>query len=273
MWTAWDYFGETGIGHINYHYPREDDLLADRYPNHIANCGDIDICGNRRVQSYYREIAHGLRKEPYIACTHPKDNSRPYTPSAWGFYSCEHSWCFKGYEGEKTTVYVFADCDEIILEINKNEVGRQKRNDTGIYSFDVVYEKGSITATSLVDGKIIGKHTLTTEGEGEYIRLIKEQSYLAKATKKPSENIVYVQVELCDKDGKICTQGDVFVEYKAEGAEILGVASRHLTDKTVYSAPHRNLYKGASVVVLKKVSDAATLVAKAEGLPYATINI
>lgn len=273
VWTAWDYFGETGIGHINYHYPREDDLLSDRYPNHIANCGDIDICGNRRVQSYYREIAHGLRKEPYIACTHPKDNSRPYTPSAWGFYCCEHSWCFKGYEGEKTTVYVFADCDEIILEINKNEVGRQKRNDTGIYSFDVVYEKGSITATSLVDGKIMGKHTLTTEGEGEYIRLIKEQSYLAKTTKKPSENIVYVQVELCDKDGKICTQGDVFVEYTAEGAEILGVANGHLTDKTVYSAPHRNLYKGASVVVLKKVSGAATLVAKAEGLPHATISI
>ena len=272
VWTAWDYFGETGIGHINFHYPEDDDLLADRYPNHIANCGDIDITGERRVQSYYREIAHGLRKDPYIACTHPS-HVRPYTPSAWGFYECESSWCFPDYEGQKIKVYAFADCDEIILSVNGKEAGRQSRNKNGIYVFDTVYESGEITAHAIIKGVITGTYTLKTEKKPHHVSLKKEKSYLTKHTKKQKDKILYVDVTARDENGNLCTQCTSLVEYEAEGADILGVASGYPLEETEYTAPYRNLHKGKSVVVLKKTAPVAKLTAKAKGFKPTTIDI
>ncbi|MBQ8567323.1 MAG: DUF4982 domain-containing protein [Clostridia bacterium] len=272
VWTAWDYFGETGIGHINFHYPRSDDLLADRYPNHIANCGDIDITGQRRVQSYYREIAHGLRNDPYIACTHPSLD-RPYTPSAWGFYECESTWCFPGYEGQSVKVYAFADCDEIILSVNGKEVGRQNRNETGIYAFDTIYKKGEITAQAVNGGVITGTYTLKTEKKPHHVSLIKERSYLADTTKTPRENIVYVEVSIRDENGSICTQNSSLVEYRAKGAEIIGIASGYLLEEEIYTSKNRKLHKGKTVVVLKKTDPVATLSAKTKGFKLTTIDI
>lgn len=273
VWTAWDYFGETGIGHINYHYPEPDDLLADRFPNHISNCGDFDITGKRKAQSYYREIAWGFIKAPYIACTHPERSKRPYTPSGWGFYDCEHSWSFQGYEGKPTKVYVFADCDEIMLNINGKEIGRQNRNEKGIYIFDVVYESGYISATAINNGKISGTYKLETENQPSKIYLTQERSYLAKNTKKPDCDIVYIDVEIQDEQSRICTQSAELVRYEAEGAEIIGVGSGYLLEEEIYTSPFKKAYHGASVVVLKKTSPSAKLIANADGLPTAEICI
>ena len=66
-WTGWDYLGEVGIGRTVYGAP---DPAAGRaaswagIPWRTAWCGDIDITGHRRPQSYYREIVFGLRSDP-----------------------------------------------------------------------------------------------------------------------------------------------------------------------------------------------------------------
>ena len=275
VWTAWDYFGETGIGHINYHYPEPYDLLADRHPNHIANCGDIDISGNRKPQSYYREIAWGKRRDPYIACTHPNHMIRPYSPSAWGFYDCEESWCFEGCEGKPTCVYVFADADEVVLEVNGKEVGRATRNEKGIYIFNTEYHSGTVTAKIYEGGAMVGEHFLKTEGKAESLALTAEPSYLAKTTPKPNASIVYVDAELRDADGARVTQGETLVTYEAQGADILGTSNAHLLDETLYTATTRRLHKGRTTLVLRKHEDASeiTLTATAEGLPTVTLTI
>ena len=52
VWTAWDYLGESGIGHTS--YEGEAGGLKP-FPWHVANCGDLDICGRKWPQSHYRE--------------------------------------------------------------------------------------------------------------------------------------------------------------------------------------------------------------------------
>ncbi|MEJ7676124.1 MAG: glycoside hydrolase family 2 TIM barrel-domain containing protein [Chitinophagaceae bacterium] len=49
VWTAFDYIGEASIGWLG--YPQ----AANFYPWNLAFCGDIDICGWKRPQSYYRD--------------------------------------------------------------------------------------------------------------------------------------------------------------------------------------------------------------------------
>ena len=46
------------------------------YPWLTAWCGDIDITGHRRPQSYYREIVFGLRSDPYVAVRRPQHHGK-----------------------------------------------------------------------------------------------------------------------------------------------------------------------------------------------------
>jgi hypothetical protein len=49
VWTGYDYLGEASIGWLG--YPHEGSF----YPWTHAYCGDIDICGWKRPQSYYSD--------------------------------------------------------------------------------------------------------------------------------------------------------------------------------------------------------------------------
>ncbi len=264
VWTAWDYFGETALGHVEYGEKRGVFMLE--YPYHIANCGDIDMLGNRKPQSYYREIAWGLRRDPYIAVRHPSVCHIPYHISGWGFYDCEPSWCFEGYEGVNCEVYTFADCDEVTIEVNGKELGRQARTENGVYKFIMPYEKGKIEAKAYVGGVLIGTHSLETEGCEKKIALIKEKSYT-------DSDIVYIDVEIQDENGRLCTQAAVDISYTVEGGKILGTISGNLTTDHVYSTSECKTEKGKSLVVVKKTEGKAVLKATAQGFEDVTIEL
>lgn len=273
VWTAWDYFGETSIGHVDYHKQGEGFRLFE-YPYHIANCGDIDICGERKPQSYYREIAWGLRKEPYIAPRHPKNTGIEYFPSAWGFYECEHSWNYPDYEGKDIEIYVFAEADEVLLEINGKEAGRLSRTENGVYLFKTQYHSGEVKAVAILNGKEYSS-SIKTEGEARKISLKPERSYFTRGTKKPEQSLVYVNVEIQDENGETCTQDNRLVSYEAQGADIIGIASGELTSEEMYKTTSRRVCAGKAVLVLKKHAGAEkiTLDAQAEGLPVTKISL
>ena len=264
VWTAWDYFGETAIGHVEYGEKKGDFMLT--HPYHISGCGDIDIIGQRKPQSFYREIAWELRRDPYIAVRHPSVCHIPYHMSGWGFYDCEASWCFDGYEGTNCEVYIFADCDEVSLEINGREVARSKRTDNGVYRLVVPYEKGNITAKAFVENTLVGVHTLETEGDAHHIALMREKSYT-------NSEIVYVDLEIQDKNGKVCTQAEEKINYSVQGGKILGTISGNLTTDHIYNTSQCEAYKGRCLVVVKKTEKSATVTAITDSLGTATIVI
>ena len=269
VWTAWDYFGETAIGHVEYNEKRGDFLLP--YPYHIANCGDIDILGRRKPQSYYREISWELRRDPYIAVRHPSLTETPYFISGWGFYECDESWYFDGYEGKDAEVYVFADCDEVELFVNGKSVGKMKKTENGVYKFITPYYAGEVRANAIADGKIIGSYSIKTEGKKEKIALIPEKSYAMER----NPEIIYVDVEIQDKNGNCCTQENITVTYEAQGADILGVASGELTTEELYTSSVHNTYHGRSLLVLKPKEGEKKIVlsAAADNLPKTEIII
>ena len=63
-WTGYDYIGEAGVG--IFHYDGKENFTSI-YPERLGYIGDIDLIGNRRPISYFREIVYGLTNQPYIA--------------------------------------------------------------------------------------------------------------------------------------------------------------------------------------------------------------
>ena len=264
VWTAWDYLGETAIGHVEYNEHKAEFMFT--HPYHIAGCGDIDMLGNRKPQSYYREISWKLRRDPYIAVRHPALCHMPYFISGWGFYDCEHSWSFEGCEGKKCEAYVFADCDEVALNINGKEIARQEKSENGVYKFDVTYTPGSIYAESIVGGKVIGTHRIETEGKAEKIALSKEKSYTGG-------DILYVDIDAQDKNGCLCTQADGSLTISVDGGELLGAVSGNPTTERTYNDPKCELYKGRCLAIIKKTAENTTLCVSVDGFEKATLQL
>lgn len=55
-----DYFVESGIGHA--WLSNEKDSFLKPWPWYNAWCGDIDVCGFKKPQSYYRDVVCGAAR-------------------------------------------------------------------------------------------------------------------------------------------------------------------------------------------------------------------
>ena len=97
VWTAFDYIGEASIGWRGYWQKQ------DFFPWNLAYCGDIDICGWKRPQSYYRDA---LWKDNQLSVwVTPPEPSFELNPdrqswSKWHWYDVVDSWNWKGNEGK-----------------------------------------------------------------------------------------------------------------------------------------------------------------------------
>ena len=145
MWTAWDYLGEAGIGAWTYH---KDGCTFDKpFPWLLADTGAIDILGHPGAEAVYAKIVWGLRKEPYIGVIPPNHSGEEPYKATWRGTNAVESWCWKGCEGNTTTVEVYADAHMVELTLNGNLIGKKEITDFKA-EFELIYEPGLLTATA-----------------------------------------------------------------------------------------------------------------------------
>ncbi len=166
-WTGWDYLGEAGIGRTEYGEPGSavaPQSFLGEYPWLTAWCGDIDITGHRRPQSYYREIVFGLRADPYLAVERPEHHGKVAAGTPWSWGDVVSSWSWAGHEGAPVTVEVYADADEVELVVNGRSVGRLPSGAAQRFrsKFETVYEPGLLEAVAWHDGVERGRTALRT---------------------------------------------------------------------------------------------------------------
>ena len=89
-WTGFDYLGEVGLG--RHPFADEKDTFLGAFPWVAAWCGDLDLTGYRRPQSYYREIVFGLATGPYIAVLRPTERERVAQATQWAWTDSTSSW-------------------------------------------------------------------------------------------------------------------------------------------------------------------------------------
>jgi len=258
VWTSIDYLGEAGCGVSGY---GTEPPHAVTFPWHHAYCGDFDICGFKRTQSFYRDILWGVRDIPYIATHHPDNFGKPVSMTPWGWSPVLESWSYPGFEGEKITVEVYSDKEEVELLINGKTRGRKPagHENRNIAVFDVVYEPGSIVAIAFDSGKETGRYELLSTCAPTALRLSPDRSKIDKCG-----DLAYVTVEITDADGRAVKYATNEVSFTVSGCgELQAVGSGDPKSTEDYFSDKRRTYEGRAMVVVKSLGEAGDITIKA----------
>jgi len=272
IWTSFDYIGEASIGWYGYY------LEQSFYPFYLAYCGDIDVCGIRRPQSYYRETFWNDAPMTYISVTPPVP-SFPLNPkkedwSIWDWPDEIKSWNFEGYEDQKLNVWVYTSCDEIELFLNGESLGRKAntvdaKNKLG---WEVPYKKGVLEAKGYIKGQEVTTSELKSAGEVTNIKITADRTMLSTS----GQDLSYVSIELLDAEGNVNPLADHLVTFDVSGeGSLIAVANSNPMSNESFQKDYRKAWRGQCLAILKSGKNAGTihLTAKVDGLPDAHISI
>ncbi len=271
IWTAYDYIGEASIGWLGYWQK------PDFYPWNLAYCGDIDICGWKRPQSYYRDVL--WKKNQLSLFVKPPQPSFPLNPnkeawSIWNWYDVVANWNWAGNEGKPLEVNVYSSCDAVELFLNGKSLGRQQtdRNNQFTAKFNVPYQPGTLKAVGYNGTQQVNTAELHTATAPVKIKLTADRRQI----KANGEDLSYITVELLDANGHRNTTAENEVHFTIQGDGIIaGVGNANPISLESYQQPHRKAWQGRCLAVIKGGGKGGTitLTASSEGLPGSTITI
>lgn len=215
-WTAWDYIGESGVGIAKYN---GEGGFFSPYPAYLAYVGDIDIVGNRRPMSYYREIVYGLRSKPYIAVQYPQHYNDKKFLTPWIVEDSLESWTWPGYENQPVKVEVYSSDEEVELFLNGESLGKLPTGEANRFKavFDTIYKPGRLEAVSYTNGIAKERFEIRTAGNGLKLKPHTDKCIL----KSDGLDLSYIMFALTDDDGRLNTAVERKVKIAVEGAGTL----------------------------------------------------
>jgi len=270
-WTGYDYLGEAGIA--SYHYT-PDRNEQGWYPDRLAYSGDININGFRRPVSYLREIAYGLRKEPYIAVERVDRFGQPDNTNDWKYYDVIASWTFPGWEGKPTAVHVLSSSDEVELLQNGVSLGRKPAGKASGYdvAFPVSYAPGELVAIGYTGGVEDGRFVLQTAGASEKLSVTASRDTICA----DGRGLCLLTVDLLDSVGIPSCWETRNVTVQVEGAAVLaGLGSADPSCEGSYQRAAWPTYDGRVLAAVRSNGEAGdiTVSLSCEGCPDVSIRL
>lgn len=185
IWTGFDYRGEpTPYG----------------WPSVTSYFGMMDLCG------------------------FPKDNIW-YLKSWWTKDTILHilpHWNWRGKEGKPVNVWVYSNCDEVELFLNKKSLGRKAMLPNGHLQWIVNYQPGIIEATGYKKGKKVAVEKVKTTGDASVLNL----EMFKSSSNKEGIGTVVINVSAADKNGLLMPVADNEINFSLTGpAKIIGVGN------------------------------------------------
>jgi beta-galactosidase len=274
VWTGFDYLGEASIGWLG--YPHRDNF----YPWNHAFCGDLDICGQKRPQSYYRDVLwqheEGTPVSIFVKPPVPTFEMIPGKKewSKWNWHDIVADWNWEGYEGEILEVNVYCMYPEVELFLNGHSQGKKKTNRESqwIAKYQVPYQAGELKAIAYAGPLEKGSCILNTAASAAYIKLSADR----ESIHADGQDLSYIMVELLDQQGTRHPKADDLVNFSIKGpGSIAAVASSNPKSVESFQQPRRKAYQGRCMVIIKSGQEAGTITlkAEAEGLAPTEIQI
>ena len=284
VWTAMDYLGEAGIGHGLFVKEGEKTPFFIAYPYYNGWCGDIDLIGQKKPQSYYRDVV--WRIQPItMAMQLPCPEGYYMDISGWGWQPEVNAWedpktFFTPhnlpnimYDGERkplkvpgkisnkqVLVNVYSRAKMVRLYLNGRLIDTRPTGDTYYAAFNVDYEPGLLRAVEW-DGENEGaSFELRTAGKPARLN-VKVDKY---------QHLHYITLELTDKDGNIVHDYEHQVQYSVGGnASVMAAGNANPTDMESFRSLRPRLYDGRCQIIVDARGD-YTISAKVAGVSTKT---
>jgi beta-galactosidase len=271
-WTAMDYLGESGIGHSVLTSSGRDPFFMP-WPWYNAWCGDLDICGFKKPQSYYRDVIW-RRSQIEMAVHSPVPSGLSERVSGWGWPDEEQSWNWPGQEGKPLQVAVYSRCDIVRLELNGQVIGEKPVSAANKLTarFDVPYAPGELKAVGLIQGKAIAEKILKTSGAPKKLKLIADREKI----RADRNDLSYVTVEIVDAAGQRVPSAEISVRFTVTGAgELAAQGSATPNEPASFKVPVCRTFQGRCLAILRPLGKPGViqLRAEADGLEPARTTV
>ncbi len=249
-------------------------VLFHGYPWHAAACGDIDLTGYRKPQSYYRDILWNGGDRVYATVRLPEPEGKKIIAMGWATYPTLPSWNWAGQEGKEMQVEVYSGAEKVRLFLNDKLIGEKPtgREQEFKAMFSVPYAPGTLKAVGVRGDRAVAESVLTTTGKPARLRLTADRTVL----QADGQDLSFITVEALDEEGRFQPDADQEVQFAINGPGVIAaVGNGDGKDTASYQGDRRKLFQGRALVVLRtsKRGGPIHLTATAPGLSAGTTDI
>jgi beta-galactosidase len=260
VWTAMDYLGETGIGHTT---TDGKTAFAMTFPWFNAWCGDIDLIGGKKPQSYYRDVVWNLSKLEMLVHA-PMPEGAKETVSYWGWPDELASYTFPGAEGKTLQVNIYTRYDTVRLVQNGKTIGEQSASPKTklTATFNIKYDPGELKAVGIKNGKAVDSVVLKTTGKPAGVRLVADR----KNIHADANDLAYVTAEVVDANGNVVPYAELPLKFNIEGnGKIIATGNANPSDMESMQQPQHNTFRGKCLVIIRPDGKSGNVTIKAAG--------
>ena len=256
VWTGFDYLGE----------PTPYD--TDDWPSHSSVFGIFDLASLPKDRFYL-----------YRSLWNKKDHTLHILPH----------WNLEGKEGKKIPVYVYTDYPEVELFVNGESQGRRCKLTRAEYEAssdslalqrryrliwdEVEYRPGEVKAVAYdKNGNPVDEEVIRTAGKPHHLVLSANRTSM----QADGEDLVYITVQVADRDGNLVPTDTRKVNFKVTGAgKFRAAANGDPTCTELFHQPDMPLFSGALTAIVQSTGEAGEAVfeAYAKGVKPAKITL
>lgn len=241
IWTGWDYIGEPSP--------------FNKYPCRSSYFGIIDIAGFPK-DSYYLYQSMWTDK--------PMCHIVPMDWSQWNV-------------GENVRVMVYSNAASIKMYLNGELVGTYNNKNIsdatskGSFYGTIPFRKGRLIANAYdTNDNLIAQDVIYTADIANKLSLKSEKLHY-----KDSDDLLFVEVDVCDKYNNVCTFANNTISVEVQNGVVIGLDNGDATSVLPYRSSTKPVFHGKLVCVVKPNNNVnnVTITAKSDGLIDGSITV
>ncbi len=249
-------------------------VMFHGYPWHAAACGDLDLTGYRKPQSYYRDILWNGGDRVYATVRLPEPEGKKIIAVGWATYPTLQSWTWPGQEGKELQVEVYSGTEKVRLFLNDKLIGEKQtgRDQEFKATFSVPYAPGTLRAVGMRGDQAVAESVLATAGNATTLRITADRTEV----KADGQDLSFLVVEAVDGDGRLQPNADQEVHFSISGPGVIAaVGNGDGQDDASYHGDRRKLFQGRALVVVRTSRESGPITVKAgtPGLSEGSVTI
>ena len=193
-----------------------------------------------------------LEKEPgpLMAVCPVNHTGDKHSPSAWKMSNALPTWNWRGCEGRRARVEVYARAAAVELRLEGRTLARKRIRRDCLAVFTVPWAPGVLEAVAFDEaGREMGRCALRAAGQRTLLAAQPE-----KQSVRPGE-VCFVRLRYVDEQGDVLPLARGILTVKVEGGELLGLGSACPYNEIGYCTDRTDTYYGEALAAVRAGDD------------------